>query len=957
MQRYRVSERYESWIEAVLFSIAIFIWWVDFGLILSDPFVSSLFPEGLKVLDRSDTLQYLGAVLAIQVPVFILFLQEMVSAGFVLRKVLPRVTKFKEIIVSLMTCSTLVLLSPRESYLYFPVLMLMVVNYMAIFRAVTVTFQRKQYHKQISKRLEYTAVKSFDVMMDDRRKHNKIYQSIEESKFIEISYFDKEYPDSEIIPIKAKTDGYFEHIDIKNIISILTSEFPIEQAGYQKVHSVKPEQSQSETQLPILRLRATPFYDVSLGDLLAQLVVPTGYKDQVKLSKQISKAIKINPDKVVDSEIKYLDEIMDDMTLAVKKAVKDDDIEHLVEVLAYLKSVLNKSDYSAAQQDEVHKDIYTVESAYNEFTSFINDDYSSRQRQIYELLTDVIEESLETSKIKVANELTRFIYKEILDTKNSLLPMSIARYDGVLLYIAGRFIFPNTWNSRLNAGQEAMRDSIFRRIKEISELLLYEIKKESPTNEITHEWFLNRLGRIRGLTVASIAKENEYTFHKLMSIIADSETSYQVDELEPEDSLVIKCNIFMILAYLKQSDKLNTTYGESVNGLLRNWTDEDVMSVLLECISKDYAGKWHIDTYDHPADGVVRSVPNYDDIIKELWVDIMQERNVTVHTDLYGDKSAFEQTLIFTQGLSDNGNNSLLDYAKKNTSTNGQNLVKLIEEFISIRRNYETTVLTKAKLNSDKTKQFRSKVNEAYKKSSIAFKIFKYSINYFQDKSQATKDFKQFGINQLFDKEAFIDDWHSGYIVEPMAEQVGRQIAQGQDKYIFINLIKKIEQEKDIKTLIRILKKNHRSKVWLVVSNKVRNYEIINSFKKEIRSTDFENAFFKDINQSLPIQHTHIDEIPKGIYVLDIDAIGRLDTKQDNKFPVKVLIDAYSSNKVLRDGIMKANPKWLQEKGDSTNQLKFLNTKVRMYIQNIFKYTPPKRLPKIHYISIDEVTF
>jgi ribosomal protein S18 len=935
-----LPEKIESWMWAIITSFSVVILWYVFGSVLSLNNLDEKYIEEFKVLDKTSVLDYLGAVLAIQIPIFILFLQEMVKAGYVKRKTLPRITQFKEIILVLITATTLILISPRNSYLYFPLFILILVNLVAIFKAIQVTFHQEQYDSSIRKVLKNTAEKSFKAMMQNRRSSNQKYTEIENTNFIKYSFLKKEYDNTNSIPIVANVDGLFEDLDIKSIVSTLTREFKIENPRDKKKVRI------TETPVVLLRRMAGTSI-VNADDVIAELVVPVSYDSPDKLKKRISKAFKINPKKITFPIVKYFDELLSEFKKVLQFSVINKDVTLLHESLEMLKHMLDALDKSILEDDNSHNEQYSLENAYKEFTSMVNDEFSRHHMMIYEMFTDLLLKAISENKQEISMEIIEFLYKQILNERLNPIVSSIARYDGALFYVAGQFVYPNLWNVSLSLAQSEIRHSIYFRIKEHTTMLMYYLRENSEDKESKRslqEWFENRLSNLRGLVLAAIQNKKDDEFKLLLEILHDIDQEVEYDNLDRSNTILYRCNLFMIAAYLKHSKLISNSESNPIIEILSRWTDNELLEVLLECNNRKYADSWRVSTYDLVADGKVRSVPDYSLVMKELWADLMLSRPFNDELAAYDVKDELEQSLLFTESLSTDKDIKLIKYVESHNAENSEQLLKLIKQFMEVRWNYESTILASAHLDIERVSKFETLIRNAYTENSISYKLFTRSPQVLIDNSGKEKGFKEFGINQIFDKEAFIADWHSGYYIDNMAEQLGSQIAQGQDEFIFKNLLADFEAKKNQDALFNLLKKKFNSVNWLVISNDIRNYEIEPAFKKHLsKNSDYSNQYIKGIKQKLPIQHIFTDDLPKGIYFIDRSNIGTLTQKTPLNDPVDTQIDAYSHDEELMNGLLKTQPKWLKQKGNKAAQTKFLNSKVRMRVRLIFKYEKPKK--------------
>ena len=581
----RLPEKYETWIRATLLSLIFVLAWIGAGQILANSFFDKAGLTQFKVLDKNNMLGYLAVVLAIQIPIFLLFLQKMSEAAFVKRKVLPRVTGFKEIIFLLLTGTTLVAISPRSSYLYFPLLILVVINFIAIFRAVTVTFHIEQYDNPIKEQLRSTASSSFVAMDKNRRKSNKLFEEIDNTRFIEISYFDIDSPNTTVVPIKTKSSGLLDGLDVRGVINVLTNEFKIKNSNADK------EQDSKQKAVPRLRLRSTPYYKVEAEDTIAEIILPSDYDNPKKMGKRIEKFFRVNTNQTKLPVIRLFDEIILEFERAIDKSIQDTDINLLKDTFDLLKYTLVQVD-AAIASDDINQtgDTYSLNDAFKELTMMINDEFSRHLLRLYEMLSDNLAKCIAENKDELADEFIDFVYRDMLNSIEKPNLSTIARSDSAMNYAAGQFIFANTWNKTLTPKQERLREKIFFRLKEQTGLILYDLKKESgdyDSSSPIQQLFERRVTRIRDLTLASIKNKSEENFKSVIAILTQVEQDAQYDKLNEENELLVNCTIFMLAAYIRHSELMDTNYGKTILGMVSNWTNEQLLTILLECAKND----------------------------------------------------------------------------------------------------------------------------------------------------------------------------------------------------------------------------------------------------------------------------------------------------------------------------------------------------------------------------------
>lgn len=106
---------------------------------------------------------------------------------------------------------------------------------------------------------------------------------------------------------------------------------------------------------------------------------------------------------------------------------------------------------------------------------------------------------------------------------------------------------------------------------------------------------------------------------------------------------------------------------------------------------------------------------------------------------------------------------------------------------------------------------------------------------------------------------------------------------------------------------------------------------------------------FKGLKQVIPIYHVYDNYLPKGLYAVSVDDLGRLEIADNKDEPIEISIDAYSDNERLLEGTLERQPDWLIEKGDRTAQEIFLKTQVRMFIKHTFRYKPKGKRSTFYY--------
>lgn len=939
---HRAYEENQQWVNSLLVMPASVIVWLLFGVLFSASYFDTTFFDNVKVINKSDTLSYLSVLLAIQIPLFILFLERMSGTGHIFRRTLPQATNFREILTAMVILSSLVLLSPRAAFLYAPIALLILVNLFAIYRAATVIFQPEKLEAKNKKVLRKKVHSSFELMLNRRKGTNDFYEKLKKQNYVDYSILEPDIPvDIAKLEVRSPKSGYLEEIDLENLSKIASKEF-------QQADQASTTDKQAYMHIGI-KLRRLPATVIKKHTTLAMIYLPTdGNNDPEKFRRQVLNTFRIV--KSSGANIQWVDDLISEFEEQLNKAIAQKDTLLLTQTFELMQILLDQVDEFI---DSKREPGYNLDSAFKELSQFIGDEFSKRIDHLFEILSDLIPKALREDQVDINREIVRFIYVNLLDASHTENITSIARYDRLLTYGLSQFIYSNAWNNELTASQIETRDDYILRIKEHTDLLVYELRKarKSTEDSITAQWFTKRLDTLRGFCMAAYKNHKQDIFSELFDVLAKSTGDKYYDPIDENLELLVRCNIFMLASYIFYRGDLDNDYGKRVSSVISKWQEDELTRVFIECAEKKYADKWRVDTYDHAADGVVRMVPDYSRVHKELWVKLMLEHpRIIDNVSYYGDRSMFEKTLLFTNGLDKDTENPILDILKQSKSPNASDLLRLVESFIQIRRDWENSTLTNEKLDKAKVDEFSHKVIEGYQKSSVVQKIFSANVA----SSRTKKGYIRTGINQLFDKQGFIKDWHIGYASDYFGSSIGEDIATNQDRYIFSRLLKKNEEVNSSKEFVNLLKKNKRVE-WIIIANGVGSWEIRRELEDYIDSkSSSDDLYLKGIVQTLSIKTIYTDDIPQGLYAVDASKLGKLTVKPTNfEPPVNVDVRAYSHSKELMQEIIQQAPEWLSEKGPRREQEKFLNTKVRLFVERIFKYAPP-RSPKIIFFRISD---
>ena len=444
-----------------------------------------------------------------------------------------------------------------------------------------------------------------------------------------------------------------------------------------------------------------------------------------------------------------------------------------------------------------------------------------------------------------------------------------------------------------------------------------------------------------------------------MQIYEEIEEDYEhyEDEVKKLGSLT-RCNIFLVAAYMHNrpnEDEQQAECRAAVKSILRKWSYVDLTAMLVECIDENYSEKWRVDMYDLVADGAMHSVPDFAANLKALWADtLLKSKNFSEDVADYESIPNIKSTLTFSDGMSKSSDAFLVKHLDESVEADEDTLQKLknlVLAFIELRKNWENEKLITVPLSEEKVNKFRDDVLKGYKERSLANSFFEKAgkLTFVQ---RANSKFLTFGWNQIFDKEAFIDDWHAGYFMR--GEEYGTEIATRENQITTELLFANPTTVKNFDEWLNKIKDSTEDK-WLIVGNDIASWFIHQNYEDYlVKDNPYNDVFFDGIRQAGKVEHLYgSDNLPKGLYAVKVKDIGELKVKPIDGEPVEVSVNAYSHNAEMLGKILDSPPDWLSSKGDRSAQEIFLKSKVLMFINHPFRYIASESV-KVYYFALNE---
>lgn len=958
---FNLPELYRSWLRVFFLSVVLnTVLFVLSGLLLSLDILDVKSLEPFKQFNRDDVLSYLAVIFAVLIPVFMRYIQLMMNAGYVYRKALPKIFAFREILFILVVSSFHVLISWREAYLYYPVLLMTIISLYVIFSALSLTFQFDLYKNKVANHIKRAAQKSIQLMINSRITSNKAYETLDSNPYVNIGGYHKHGEALKIYQVKAINKAYISLGREDEIKKLLSKKYPLET---EKIVPIERE----EVAYAHFDLEAFPNSTVKEGGVIGHLYLPKDEdaKDAANIVRKVNKIYALNPTVPTESPaVRYLDELLNDVEKGFDEAVKTSDVPMLQELLEHYKGITISLDNHIKSQEV--KD-YNLNSAVQELKRFSNDPLGSRVYRSFEILYEATEKAFKKGDYDLSKTFIEFIYSNVLNLSYGINISTIARYETLLAHMVGLFIYVNTWNTKLSETQQQIFDDILFRIKEHTGSLPYSYERifneekvifNDKEKEALKDWLKLRVDNLRGLSLNSIKSGHTKAYKEFVSCLTELDEDTQYSRRSKLDAPIVsyvKASLLMMYAYVSHSRRPDEVKAV-LRDFIKEWGEQTITEVTLQCHDQGYADKWRIEMLDLPADGQMHSVPSYDLVLKSIWVDLMLTighfSDDPVH---YGNNKIFEETTFFTDGVSSDNDNPLfkmIDEKEVDQQTKDR-LKQVVTKLIQIRREWEYGTLASSELSSDKVNDFVDKVNASYLERSITQRIMTLKkVEVVKD--PRAKGYKRVGINQIYDKEAFIEEWHIGYANDYSAEQLGENIAQTQDKNVLHELLSGYASNNDFQSIHKQLIKKDTS--WVIYGNYVGSWDIEYKLSEFIKRNNSNGEIsFKKVKTHERMGFGYLDDMPHGIYFVPSHQVGLLKIKaKDKSSPVETSIIPYSHNKKLLNELLDNPPAWLQEKGDKSAQTKYLKKKVQMLVSHVYLYVPPKEKTVIHFPLKDE---
>ena len=951
IQRFWMSR----WRVTFIYVLVLISSYIIFGLMLSDDYFNKHFSRLAVLKELSTIIEYIGLLFAVQIPVFILLLEKIRDSGDIRRFSLPNVIYFREILATYIVISSLLLVSPRASYYYFPTIIIVAVSLYAMVQSMQLLFGIGQLKQQEKKHIKDLVKRSLMASKMIRANGSIFFADLENSLYVIHRLFTSKRDKRELKKhylIRASKAGVIKSINVKRLDEIITREY------YNRAPQTAKKQSvsrPSDKKIAQLILSTRPGSDIEDQSVIMELVLsdnlPAPHK---RLERGLLDCIKIDPD-YADSPNRQLEVLVKGFRQQLRGAIEKDDEIAVDNALVIYELLTNATveEYSNESKD------FDYATAKSEFEQIFSDSVSRHLQSTVDIIDEAFFYALRTERQDATKSIISSMYRSLLNVFDSFNVVGAARSEKIFIHTMSRTIYDTTLEN--THYKEYVLESLTLRLKEHTGFLLYNYREcdesSSFRREQLEQWLNDRLSNMTSFLLDTYKKSQTSAFKEVKSIFDEVESGHRLYHQEIKElAWMSRSRLFMVAAYIHDRTDL-TSKQEDIKKIIDDYLDgfsaQDLTKMLVKCVDNNYASEWHFDIYDLPADRKMHLVPDFNLRLKSLWIERMLTldsipedieyygRDDIARTGAFSDFTTREEKPFIIRRLAE------MEEQGEDVST----LSKLVKTFIDERMKYEDEKLIAAPLDQDEVTEFKEGVLAGYRDYALAFSVFEPNGHLKTTKTtKATKGFLSYGWNQIQDKYGFMKDWHIGTIHQP--HSYGSEIAESENKRILESLFSKPSRIDNFEEWLKRLKRSRKS--WFVVSVRTADWYMISDRKDDI-GKQIKNDFstgdmsFRGLDQVVPIYHVYDNYLPKGLYAVSIDDLGRLEIADNEDEPMEISIDAYSDNERLLEGTLERQPDWLIEKGDRAAQEFFLKTQVRMFIKHTFRYKSKSKRSTFYY--------
>lgn len=903
-------------------------------------------PSGIPVA-------YQAALFTIMIPIYLLAMQQQRDINSVGARAILGYVQFREVTI-LLIISTIAATSFSNTHMtlhvYATLLVSTLVVVYALHRVFAILFQTTSLKKITEWMINDTVEQHVFELRRQRIARNTQYEQIKKAKnlnYLHISLDDGR--DYTMYDVQLSRIGVIAKIDIDKIDAGLKklnrqhkkhNNVVLKQLR-QNTATTETEQVGRNQSSFLFELHVLPYSELRSSSVVGKLICAKGVvePDASSALALIKRYYDIGEPR---SSLQWINDWLDDTEEAIYSAISSQNIATLQHALDWYQILLDATDQ--AMTHHMENDNYDIKAAEAELHSWGADFLSKEQSRLFDIIDDVLRSAVLKDGIDVAKLLIGFIYKNVLSSHHSDHITAIVRSERWFANALGLCLYNQ------DSISDELRDYITSRYKEHTDILFYDAKEKTGRHNteqkrVTRDLLLRRIKDVRHGTLVAAKNENTTLFKILSGLLKkhahEAYVSRRVDNLPSGVQHDIDNSIILIIAYLRKKGVVETNpYASFVHETQRKWQFEYATERIVQCFDDNLADSWRVDSIDLVADGHMHSVHNYSDDLRALWAELAKEHHINAEMiERFLPADLLEKTDFFTGGLSQVEKSPFYSISGQENFSN--ELRSAINFCCEVRIAAEQKKLASLPLNQIKVESFRQKAEATYLDNAVLHSLVRKSHRSI-NKPRGQKGYKQYGINTVFDKEAFVD-WHHGYFIDHNAEELGQQSASIEDNIVLRQIAKKSPIHTTPENLVATL--NDIGGGWVAIAVNLDQWDIGHAFPAlldEKRSDNTGNNWFiKGVRQKESTKQIYSQNRKERlIYFVKPSTFGQFKYLSNTGGHMEISVTALSHDKKALDALVAEKPAWLIEKGDESAQRNYLKTKVILKVMHIFRYEP-----------------
>lgn len=872
--------------------IALVALYVPCGYIISSPWFDDN-ANSLKFLsDKSETLAYLGVLAAVMIPIWIEVVH-LCNKNNLVGPVLHRVLRTKESLYTAVTCLMLVLISPRASYLYMPVILFTAKSFNLAYKYFMATYLPLKSDKNVIKavsRITKNVLHAVSISDDE------IYALNGDRKNDSTFTWDS---NKERIAVRARCDGVVASIRLW-MLKLLR--WGLKRVGH---HSVD---------IDVLYL-STAGCEVHSGDTVAMLFIdkPVG---QMRLIRAIAEhAFVIRKIEQVSTLDKLMNNFGDEM-LKINNNTTRDELDRLFALYDAIESRYDKflgGKFSSYIPVSADVKMFSYVSGFNSQTQNIGG-------RLSKILVVAAESSIKTGNLQAFSSLCSKVLSGYRDSIREENFIALSRYDRVCheaVILIDKYSQDYTNENDCNY--------VYQRLNEVIVVPLYSLRRESAKE--CAAIVLNRITFLCKIGVLCVNLES-FRYTDLLEDIVEYIWSVANDDHGNVSNYAISA-LLSIQAYVLSMHKdISDLGGDRFWGCVNSRTSTLSSGRLTEvCIEMYDTGFIKKVVRDSGIRGI--DLFGWEYSLRLVWLTLI---SISYHKDV-GDgimkklSTELSSTDFLAGGASEWEDSAIYMIIEKNATCVSDNTKLIIKEMTLERINAVQDDIKSMTLDDKKIDDFCGSINDFVSCSEWVRALGSNDVVNTPKVSSRMLSRSIYLDRRVFANKDRLPGCYE-YSTHGLSDNLGRGIIDEISKYVFRYCLEHSQQDKSIPNIDDDLFNN--------------NYIVLNGYAKwEIRRDYFENA---PADKKLFVR---CSDLPSGLYIIPNDMIGSIRFK----LPVGVRGNSQSQLVVVSVSGLGANEfakeQFIQskiEQGYSENEANgVVSIMLLLYVACIFEYYPAKK--------------